>query len=112
MLISRTVVYRPSKRTGSSDQHARNTATASSIRDGRCRNGVPNDSNSASCQPVPTPNRKRPPLRMSSSAACFATSTGCRCGSTSTLDVKMSRLLHAARYASVVSTSCWIVGPK
>ena len=110
-LISTKSENRPAKVTGSCRQQARSSATASSSRAPRPPNSAPSAPNSASSQPAPTPSRSRPPLSQSTSAACFATSTGPRCGSTSTLVINDTRAVHAATAASSVNASWCGIAP-
>jgi len=78
---------------------------ASSIRAPRVRNSSPSAWYSDSCQPTPTPSRTRPPESVSSVLTCLATSVGWRCGSTSTSVPSVTRVVTAARCASVISAS-------
>jgi hypothetical protein len=68
----------------------------SSMRAPRVRNGSSRASYSDSCQPTPTPSRTRPPDSVSRVLTCLATSTGCRCGSTSTSVPSVTRVVTAA----------------
>ena len=71
---------RPSVVTLSCVHSARSTATCSSRMAARCAKGTPSASYSTLFQPMPRPRRKRPPQRMSSSAACLANSAVWRWG--------------------------------
>ena len=62
-------------------------------------------SNSACCQPTPTPNRTRPPESVSSVLTCLATSTGWRWGSTSTSVDRLTFLVTAAAKLNIMSAS-------
>ena len=78
---------------------------ASSMRRPRLWNGSSRASYSDSCQPTPTPSRTRPPERVSRVATCLATSTGWRCGSTSTSVPSPMRDVADATKLSVISAS-------
>ena len=74
----------------------------SSVYGPRSENGTPSASISVSITPTPTPRATRPPDNWSSVAACFARRMGLWYGSTSTLVPRMTRLVWAAAYVSMV----------
>jgi hypothetical protein len=75
-----TVWSLPVNVTTSSVQSRRISAICSSSRRPRVWNDSPSASYSTAFHPMPTPSRNLPPVRTSTSAACFATSAVCRCG--------------------------------
>ena len=77
--------------TGSSLHTAFIMAMPSSMRRPRSRNGTPRASNSASIQPTPAPRISRPCDRFCSVASSFASGSGWRIGSTSTLVPSFTR---------------------
>ena len=95
-------------------QRRRRSPTCSVIRRPRVSNRCPRASNSTAFQPTPTPRRSRPPLRRSTSTACFATSAVSRWGSTSTL-VTSSRVGERSEVAErderLVERRRHVVGP-
>ena len=66
---------------------------------------MPSASYSTWFQPTPTPRRSRPPLNMSTSAACLATTPVWRCGRMSTPLHSLMFLVTAAMKAIVVKVS-------
>ena len=74
----------------------RNSVICSSRRLPRVLKSWPRASYSTRFQPMPTPSRNFPPVSRSTSAACLATSTVCRCGRimipvTSSMEVTAAR---------------------
>ena len=72
MLTSFRLWKRPVKLTRFSDQRRRSTPTCSAWRAPRVFHSAPSASYSTWFHPRPMPSLKRPPLRRSTSAACFA----------------------------------------
>ena len=78
---------------------------ASSPRRPRPSNGMPMNSYSSRCQPMPTPSRKRPPESSCSVATSFARWNGL-CSGTSTIEVPSPiRSVQPAIQPSVTSGS-------
>ena len=80
----------PSKLASWWSQSARIDFIYSSILAPRRLNGIPIASNSSFNHPAPIPNSKRPSVKWSIVANCFAKTTGFRCGRTNTPVIKRS----------------------
>jgi len=96
---------RPSKLTRSSVHSLRITAICSAWRAPRVLQSMKRASYSTWFHPTPTPSRSRPPLRISTSAACLATTPVCRWGRMSTPLHSLIVVVTAAIKAKVVKVS-------